>query len=107
LLTSNLRLTPAIFLGFFLCVASLAGNADEVNQDEVLELRRSGQVMPLQDILGAIARLYPGSQVLEVELESQQGKYRYEIEILTVADSVRELEIDAHTGAILEDEPED
>lgn len=91
----------------FLCVAGNAGSADDINQDEVLELRRSGQVMPLQDILGAIAKRYPQMQVLEVELESERGRYLYEIDILTAEGAARELEIDARNGAMLEDEAED
>lgn len=102
-----LRLVPALVLGILSCVGSAAGNTDEINQDEVLELRRSGQVMRLQDILDIIARRYPHMQVLEVELETTQGKYRYEIDILTVDGSARELEIDARDGTVVEDEPED
>ena len=102
-----MRGIAAIFLACSLCVASNAGSADDINQDEVLELRRSGEVMPLQDILGTINKRYPGAQVLEVELEATQGKYRYEIDILTVDNTARELEVDAHDGVILDDEPDD
>ncbi len=97
----------ACFFGLLLCVAGLAGNADEINQDEVLALRRSGLVAPFQDILQAVARRYPDMQVLEVELEAEGDKYVYEIDILVGDGSVRELEIDAGNGSILDDELED
>jgi uncharacterized membrane protein YkoI len=99
--------TAAYLSGLLLCVASAAGNTDELNQDEVLALRRSGAVAPLQQILQSLAQRYPDLQVLEVELEADHGKYVYEIDILTGDDSVRELEIDAMSGEILEDEAED
>lgn len=97
----------ALLSGILSCVASPAGNAYEINQDEVLELRRSGQVAPFQQILQAVTLRYPDLQVLEVELEAEDGKYLYEIDILLGDGSVREVEIDAASGTILEDEPED
>jgi uncharacterized membrane protein YkoI len=96
----------AYLAGLVLCAASCAGYADELDQDEVLALRRSGEVAPFQQILQSITLRYPGLQLLEVELEAEQGKYVYEIEILLGDNSVRELEIDAHSGEILEDEAE-
>lgn len=87
--------------------AGNAGNADDINQDEVLQLRRSGQVAPFQRILQAVSARYPDLQVLEVELEAEHDAYRYEIDILLGDGSVRELEIDARSGKILEDELED
>ncbi|CAA0123668.1 Uncharacterised protein [Halioglobus japonicus] len=97
----------ACLVGASLCVAGPAGNADELNQDEVLKLRRSGLVAPFQDIVQSIAKRYADVQILEVELEADDGKYIYEIEILVDDGSVRELEIDAVSGTILEDELED
>tara|TARA_R110000787_G_scaffold286413_1_gene404708 strand:- start:5686 stop:6006 length:321 start_codon:yes stop_codon:yes gene_type:complete len=88
-------------------IASHTGNADEINQDEVLQLRRFGQVAPFQQILQAVTARYPDLQVLEVELEVEHDEYRYEIDILLSNGSVRELEIDATSGKILEDELED
>lgn len=90
-----------------LSIASHAGNADNINQDEVLQLRRSGQVAPFQQILQAVTARYPDLQVLEVELEAEHDAYLYEIDILLGDGSVRELEIDAISGKILEDELED
>ena len=105
--TITLLALSALLSGLLLCVASPAGNADEINQDEVLELRRSGLVAPFQQILQAVTLRYPDLQVLEVELEAENGKYLYEIDILLGDGSVREVEIDAASGTILDDEPED
>ena len=49
----------------------------------------------------------PG-QVRETELENEDGKMVYEIEIIAAADGKEmEVEIDAETGAVLEVEAED
>lgn len=99
-----LRPTLAILFSLSLGLASYAVSADDINQDEVLELRRSGKIMPLQDILNTIAKRYPSLQVLEVELELERGRYLYEIDILTSEGVVRELEVDAQNGTIVDDE---
>jgi uncharacterized membrane protein YkoI len=54
-----------------------------------------------------VASRYPGSRVLEVELEEEHGRYSYEMEVLTAQGVVRELELDARTGELLQDELED
>lgn len=103
-------MSPNLASGFVaaaLCVAGLAGNAEDLNQDEVLELRNSGVVAPFQNIVQSVAQRYPDMQILEVELEAEDGHYLYEIEILVGDGRVRELEIDAVSGTLLEDELED
>ena len=89
--------------------ALLSGSAAarEVSHNEVLELRRQGLLLPLEQVLEQILVRHPGAQVLEVDLEREDLHYIYEIEILTGDRQVRELEIDARTGTILEDELED
>jgi len=81
--------------------------ARDVSHNEVLELRRQGQLLPLEQVLEAIEQRHPGAQVLEVDLDREGPDYLYEIEILTRDRQVRELEIDARTGNILEDKLED
>lgn len=94
-------------LGLSLCAASFTGSADDIDQDDVLELRRSGKVLPLQRILEPVFERYPDMLILEVELEEDDGKYYYELEILVGEGMVRELEIDALSGEVVEDELED
>lgn len=88
-------------------LVSPAGKADDINQDEALQLRRAGKIAPFQQILQAVTARYHDLQILEVELEAERGTYRYEINILLNDGSVRELEVDALSGKILEDELED
>lgn len=83
-----------------------AAQAHPVDHDEVLRLRRSGELLPLETVQRAALERHPGASVLEVELEREHGRYIYEFELL-VERRVRELKIDARTGAILKDELED
>ena len=56
---------------------------------------------PVQSGPAQVARL------LEAELDDDDGEFIYEIELLTGDGVVRELEIDARTGRVLEDEVDD
>ena len=46
---------------------------------------------------------YPGSKLLEAELEEKHDVYIYEVELLTTEGVVRELDLDAATGELLKD----
>ncbi|EJL33301.1 putative membrane protein [Caulobacter sp. AP07] len=59
-----------------------------------------GQVLPLTRILAIAEQRAPGD-VLKVELEDDDGKLVYEVKILGRNGWVRELDIDARTGAVL------
>jgi len=47
---------------------------------------------------------HPGAHLLEAELEEEDERYVYEIELLTGEGVARELELDARTGEVLKDE---
>jgi len=79
----------------------------DLDQDEALELARTGQIKPLDALLQQALGAYPGATLLEAELELEHGRYRYEVELLTAAGSVRELELDAQSGQLLKDEEDD
>jgi uncharacterized membrane protein YkoI len=89
-----------------MAVLAIGAQARSIDHDEVLRLRRSGELLPLETVQQAALARYPGARVLEIELEEEHGRYVYEFELL-VERRVRELEIDARTGAILHDELED
>jgi uncharacterized membrane protein YkoI len=59
------------------------------------------EVLPLTRILAIAAQRAPG-EVIEVELEqSDNGRLKYDLKILAKTGRVRELELDAKTGATL------
>jgi len=97
--------TAAVLLGVLGLSVSL-GLADESKQPKardhaaVREALRRGEVLPLVKILAIANKEVPGD-VIEVELEDEREALIYEIKILTSTGRVREVEIDARTGAVL------
>lgn len=98
--------TARVLAVLLLAVCSLAVGRD-LNQDEALELRHRGTILPLEQLLEAALGRYPGARLLEAELEQEDDRYEYEVEILTPQGVVREIKFDAATGALLKDEEDD
>lgn len=65
-----------------------------------------GDFLPLETILGIVARDYPG-QVVEIELEMDDGVWEYEVEIVTPDGRLIEVDLAASDGSILEVEDAD
>ena len=77
--------------------------ARDLDQDEALELRRQGVILPLEQVLQQAMDRYPGAKLLEVELEEKHDVYIYEVELLTVEGVARELHLKADTGELVKD----
>jgi len=77
--------------------------ARDLDQDEALRLRQQGVILPLEQLLQQALDRYPGSKLLEAELEEKHDVYIYEVELLTTDGVVRELDIKAATGELLKD----
>lgn len=103
---SDLPRTARYLALALLTVCSLAA-ARDLDQDEALELRQKGIILPLEQLLEAALGRYPGARLLEAELEEKHERYEYEVELLTPAGVVREIKLDARTGALLKDEEDD
>lgn len=73
---------------------------DRARASEVRQLRESGKILPMEDILSRSRAAQPG-QVVEVELDREDGRYVYEVKIIDDADKVHKLEIDAANGEVL------
>jgi uncharacterized membrane protein YkoI len=61
----------------------------------------AGGVLPLVRILDLAAQHVPG-EVLKVELENEHEHLQYEIKVLAGNGRVREIKLDARSGAVLE-----
>ena len=90
-----------------LCVFAVPGSARDIGHEEALRLRRGGELLALEKLLGRAFVLHPDATLLEAELEREDGALVYELEILTADGEVRELEFDARSGTLLSDEAED
>ncbi|ERI52033.1 peptidase [Pseudomonas sp. EGD-AK9] len=103
----SLRSTTAFLLLLAGSLAAAPGVARDLDQDEALRLRREGVIMPFEQLMQRLEQQYPGTTLLEAELEEEDGVLVYEVEILTTQGVVRELELDARDGNILKDEEDD
>ncbi|SEJ76276.1 Peptidase propeptide and YPEB domain-containing protein [Pseudomonas sp. NFR16] len=81
--------------------------ARDLDQDEALQLRRQGVILPLEQFIEQALGRYPGSKLLEAELEEKHDVLVYEIELLTSDHVVRELKFDASDCRLLEDKEDD
>ena len=61
---------------------------------------RKSKIMPLTAILEIVTKREPGT-VMEVELETRDGKLIYRIEVLTDNGRRREIKLDARNGTVL------
>jgi uncharacterized iron-regulated membrane protein len=70
-------------------------------QDRARAAVQAGKVLPLKTLLERLEREHPG-QVLEVELEQDDGRWIYEIKLLQPGGRLVKLELDAASGALLQ-----
>lgn len=99
---SRARWVACAVLG--VCALAWQGGAsasDKGDHERARQAVQSGQVMPLAKVLARIEREHPG-QVLEVELESHNRQWQYEIKILQPDGRLSKLKIDARTGELLQ-----
>ncbi|MDH5766661.1 MAG: PepSY domain-containing protein [Gammaproteobacteria bacterium] len=76
------------------------------DHDMAKHLKDTGNILSLEIILKNARAIIPG-KILEAELESEDGKLIYEIELLTPEGKVIELLFDAQTGKHIATEIED
>jgi uncharacterized membrane protein YkoI len=80
-----------------------------IADDDYIEARHlldSGKILPLETILKKIRQRFPG-KVLDVDLEKEDQKIIYEIEILNSNGMVNKIYIDATTGQLLSVQEDD
>jgi uncharacterized membrane protein YkoI len=94
-----------LLLAIFLACVTQATIADD-DYGNVRKLVESGTILSLEQVLDHLDSKAEG-KILEVEFEWEDGRYIYEIEILDDSGLVREIEVDAVSGEILEIELEE
>lgn len=76
------------------------------DHDEALSAVERREALPVTRIIGIAQGAVPG-EIVEIELEREHERLIYEVKILARSGRVREVEIDARTGAVLRVEDED
>lgn len=79
-------------------VAAAGGRDDHERARAAVQ---AGEVLPLPALLERLQRTHPG-QVLELELEREDGRWIYEVRLLQPDGQLLKLEVDAHTAQVLE-----
>jgi len=86
---------------------ALADRPDDArDHDRARRALEAGEILPLAEILAVAEATRPG-RVIEVELERDDGRWIYELELVSPEGRLYEMEIDAATGTVLEVEREE
>ena len=78
---------------------------DDYDHEAARRARATGEIAPLSEILKHIRKTRKG-EVVEVELEREDGRWLYEIKLITPKNRYLEIYVDAKTKAILKVEGE-
>jgi uncharacterized membrane protein YkoI len=82
------------------CALPAARADDRRDHERARAAVQAGEVLPLPELLQRLQRSHPG-QVLELELEREDGRWIYELKLLQADGQLRKLELDAATGQVL------
>ena len=104
---SNFRIWRSqVAASMALLLSSAVVLADDVGPDVARRLLEEGRIRPLEEIIVGVKAAVPG-ELIEVELELEDGIYVYDVKILGANGRVREVEADAKSGKILKIEDDD
>ncbi|MGC9457820.1 MAG: PepSY domain-containing protein [Halothiobacillaceae bacterium] len=79
---------------------------DSYKHNRILELRERGEILSMEDIMARALAIQPG-QLIEAELDRDDGRYVYELKIIDPQGALYELELDATDASLIEHELED
>lgn len=88
----------ALLVGGLALPPAWSGSKDDHNRAR--QAVQAGQVLPLGKVLERLEREHPG-QVMEVELEQEEGRWIYEVKLLQPQGQLVKLKLDARTAALL------
>jgi len=96
----------AVFAAALAPADALARRGRGGDHDDARAAVDQGRALSLSQILPRALAAVPG-EVLEVELDEEHGQLVYEIEILSRDGRVKQVVLNARTGAVLEVEDDD
>lgn len=96
-------LRPLTFLG--LALLPLAGAPaiarDEDDHDRARAAMQAGQIRPLAELLAIVEKRYVG-QVVETELDHDDGRWTYEFKLMPPTGRMYKIELDAATAEVVD-----
>lgn len=97
---------PALIAAALVSALACVARADDIGPEVAKRLLSEGRIRPLTEIVEAVRKQIPG-ELIEVELEIEEGIYVYDVKLLGPNGRVQEVETDAATGKILKVEDDD
>lgn len=95
------RFAVPIFAVALAAMMPLAARADGGDHERARQALEAGQVLPLARILEAVSAEHPG-EVVEVELEREDGRWVYELKLLQAGGRIAKLRVDARDARVIE-----
>ncbi len=78
-----------------------AGASDRRDHERARAAVEAGQALPLPVLLERLRRTHPG-EVLELELEREDGRWVYEVKLLQANGQLLKLDVDAASAQVLQ-----
>ena len=94
------RVASLVVLWVAMAGTPLALASDKGDHERARAAVKAGEVLPLRTVLDRLERTHPG-QVLELELERDDGRWLYEIKLLQAGGRLVKLKVDARTAEVL------
>ena len=100
--TTMKKLTALFAIAALTATAGIA-QARDLGPDEALKLRDAGTIQSFEKLNAAALAKHPGGVIEETDLEQQNGRYIYELDLRDAQGVQWDLELDATNGQILQD----
>lgn len=94
------RFLPPV-LAAVLTTAPAAAQMQFDDHERARRMVQAGEIVPLRDVLAVMNRKFQG-KMLEVELQNVDGRWLYDIRLLTPAGWIIDLFYDARTAELVE-----
>lgn len=97
-----MKLASTLFAAITLSAAAGIAQAD-IGPDEVVRLQKAGTVGDFEQFNKQALEKHPNFQITDTELENQNGRYVYQIELKDAKNVEWDVDVDAKTGEVLRD----
>ena len=100
------KLTAILSAALLATTAGIA-QARDIAPDEVVKLHSADTIQSFEKLNEAVLAQHRGATIEDGELEEEQGRYVYELEVRDAQGVEWDLELDAATGEILKNHQDD
>ena len=98
-----MKTLTAVFAAAALTLTAGLVQARDLGPDEALKLRDAGTIQSFEKLNAAALAKHPGGVIEETDLEQENGRYIYELDLRDAQGLQWDLELDATNGQVLKD----